>query len=201
MRIAICGIGGILRANSIHFRDNAMYNLPNFVHLHFGKPADELGDIEKRVIAKAHERRIISTDVNAAFSAEASFGERLADGIARVGGSWSFILAFIGFLVVWTIVNTVILLSRAFDPYPFVFLNLILSMLAAIQAPIIMMSQNRQAERDRFEAAKDYEVNLKAELEVLSLHQKIDMHVLTELTAVREEIARLHSILGERGQA
>jgi uncharacterized membrane protein len=74
-------------------------------------------------------------------------------------------------------------------------------MLAAIQAPIIMMSQNRQAERDRFEAAKDYEVNLKAELEVLSLHQKIDMHVLTELTAVREEIARLHSILGERGQA
>jgi uncharacterized membrane protein len=201
MRIAICGIGGILRANSIHFRDNAMYNLPNFVHLHFGKPADELGDIEKRVIAKAHERRIISTDVNAAFSAEASFGERLADSIARVGGSWSFILAFIGFLVVWTIVNTVILLSRAFDPYPFVFLNLILSMLAAIQAPIIMMSQNRQAERDRFEAAKDYEVNLKAELEVLSLHQKIDMHVLTELTAVREEIARLHSILGERGQA
>ncbi|MGR9172405.1 DUF1003 domain-containing protein [Rhizobium sp. KDH_Rht_773_N] len=178
-----------------------MYNLPNFVHLHFGKPADELGDIEKRVIAKAHERRIISTDVNAAFSAEASFGERLADSIARVGGSWSFILAFIGFLVVWTIVNTVILLSRAFDPYPFVFLNLILSMLAAIQAPIIMMSQNRQAERDRFEAAKDYEVNLKAELEVLSLHQKIDMHVLTELTAVREEIARLHSILGERGQA
>jgi uncharacterized membrane protein len=201
MRIAICGIGGILRANSIHFRDNAMYNLPNFVHLHFGKPADELGDIEKRVIAKAHERKIISTDVNAAFSAEASFGERLADSIARVGGSWSFILAFIGFLVVWTIVNTVILLSRAFDPYPFVFLNLILSMLAAIQAPIIMMSQNRQAERDRFEAAKDYEVNLKAELEVLSLHQKIDMHVLTELTAVREEIARLHSILGERGQA
>ncbi|MBW9056268.1 DUF1003 domain-containing protein [Rhizobium mesosinicum] len=176
-----------------------MSNLPNFVHLHFGKPAEELGDIEKRVLAKAHERKIVSTDVNAAFSAEASFGERLADGIARVGGSWSFILAFLAFLLVWTLINTIILLNRAFDPYPFVFLNLILSMLAAIQAPIIMMSQNRQAERDRFEAAKDYEVNLKAELEVLSLHQKIDMRVLTELTALREDVSRLNAILAERG--
>jgi len=178
-----------------------MSNFPNFVHLHFGKPAEELGDIEKRVLARTHERKIISTDVNAAFSAKASFGERLADGIARVGGSWSFILAFLGFLVIWTLINTIILLSRAFDPYPFVFLNLILSMLAAIQAPIIMMSQNRQAERDRFEAAKDYEVNLKAELEVLSLHQKIDMRVLTELTALREDVSRLNAILAERGQA
>jgi uncharacterized membrane protein len=200
IRIAICGKGGILRANSIHSRDNAMYNLPNFVHLHFGKPADELGDIEKRVIAKAHERKIISTDVNAAIAAESSFGERVADGIARVGGSWSFIITFLTFLVIWTIINTVILMTRAFDPYPFVFLNLILSMLAAIQAPIIMMSQNRQAERDRFEAAKDYEVNLKAELEVLSLHQKIDMRVLTELTALREDVSRLNAILAERGQ-
>ncbi|MBB3311883.1 putative membrane protein [Rhizobium sp. BK196] len=178
-----------------------MSNLPNFVHLHFGKPAEELGDIEKRVLAKTHERKIVSTDVNAAFFAEASFGERLADGIARVGGSWSFILAFLAFLLVWTLINTIILLNRAFDPYPFVFLNLILSMLAAIQAPIIMMSQNRQAERDRFEAAKDYEVNLKAELEVLSLHQKIDMRVLTELTALREDVSRLNAILTERGQA
>lgn len=120
------------------------------------------------MLAKAHERKVISTDVNAAFSADASFGERIADSIARIGGSWSFIIAFFVFLVAWTVINTIILVSGAFDPYPFVFLNLILSMLAAIQAPIIMMSQNRQAERDRFEAAKDYEVNLKAELEVLS---------------------------------
>ncbi|MGV2099404.1 MULTISPECIES: DUF1003 domain-containing protein [unclassified Rhizobium] len=172
-----------------------MYNLPNFIHTHFGKSADELGDIEKRVLAKAHERRIISTDVNAALSAESSFGQRVADGIARVGGSWSFIIAFLAFLAIWTVVNTIILATGAFDPYPFVFLNLILSMLAAIQAPIIMMSQNRQAERDRFEAAKDYEVNLKSELEVLSLHQKIDMRVLTELTALREDVARLSAAL------
>ncbi|KRB57110.1 hypothetical protein ASE04_28475 [Rhizobium sp. Root708] len=168
-----------------------MYNLPNFVHIHFGKSADELGDIEKRVLAKAHERKIISTDINAALKAESTYGERFADSIARVGGSWGFILTFLAFLVFWCVVNTVVLLTRAFDPYPFIFLNLILSMLAAIQAPIIMMSQNRQAERDRFEAAKDYEVNLKAELEVLSLHQKIDMSVLTEIAALRAEIAQL----------
>ncbi|NLS15747.1 DUF1003 domain-containing protein [Rhizobium sp. P40RR-XXII] len=175
-----------------------MYNLPNFVHLHFDKTADELGDIEKRVLKKAHERKIISTDINAALSAKASTGQRLADGIARVGGSWSFIITFLVFLVFWCVVNTILLTTRAFDPYPFIFLNLVLSMLAAIQAPIIMMSQNRQTERDRFEAAKDYEVNLKAELEVLSLHQKIDMQVLTELSVVREEIAKLSKLVAEK---
>jgi uncharacterized membrane protein len=176
-----------------------MSNLSDFVHHHFDKPADELGDVEKRVLAKAHQRKVISTDVNAAFSADASFGERIADSIARIGGSWSFIIAFFVFLIAWTVINTIILVSGAFDPYPFVFLNLILSMLAAIQAPIIMMSQNRQAERDRFEAAKDYEVNLKAELEVLSLHQKIDMQVLTELTGLREDVARLSAALSAKG--
>ncbi|MDK4703654.1 DUF1003 domain-containing protein [Rhizobium sp. CNPSo 4062] len=176
-----------------------MHNLPNFVHLHFDKTADQLGDIEKRVLKKAHERKVISTDINAAISAESSRGERLADGIARVGGSWSFIIAFLLFLVFWCVVNTILLTTNAFDPYPFIFLNLVLSMLAAIQAPIIMMSQNRQAERDRFEAAKDYEVNLKSELEVLSLHQKIDMQVLTELAVVREELAKLSKLVAEKG--
>jgi uncharacterized membrane protein len=179
-------------------RSVLMYNLPNFVHQHFGKTADELGETEKRVLKKAHERKIVSTDINAAFSANASYGERLADGIARVGGSWSFIVCFLLFLVFWCIVNTIVLLTRAFDPYPFIFLNLVLSMIAAIQAPIIMMSQNRQTERDRFEAAKDYEVNLKAELEVLSLHQKIDMQVLTELSALREEFSSLRKRIEEK---
>jgi uncharacterized membrane protein len=171
-------------------------NLSSFVHLHFDKSANELGDIEKRVLAKAHERKIISTDINAALQAESSLGERMADGIARIGGSWGFITTFLIFLVVWCVINTVVLATRAFDPYPFIFLNLVLSMIAAIQAPIIMMSQNRQAERDRFEAAKDYEVNLKAELEVLSLHQKIDMHVLTEIAALRADIAQLTQRIG-----
>ena len=95
--------------------------------------------------------------------------------------------------------NTLILSREAFDPYPFIFLNLILSMLAAIQAPIIMMSQNRQSERDRFFAAKDYEVNLKSEIEVMALHHKIDIAVLTELTALREDVARLTAALGAKG--
>jgi uncharacterized membrane protein len=175
-----------------------MSNLPNFVHTHFGKSPDELGDIEKRVLKKAHERRVISTDVNAVLSARASVGQRLADDIARIGGSWGFIISFLAFLVVWTLINTVILATRAFDPYPFIFLNLLLSMIAAIQAPIIMMSQNRQTERDRFEAAKDYEVNLKAELEVLSLHQKIDMQVLTELSSLRQEILQLNTMMAAK---
>lgn len=173
-----------------------MNNLSSFVHLHFDKSANELGDIEKRVLAKAHERKIISTDINAALQAESSLGERMADGIARIGGSWGFITTFLIFLVVWCVINTVVLATHAFDPYPFIFLNLVLSMIAAIQAPIIMMSQNRQAERDRFEAAKDYEVNLKAELEVLSLHQKIDMQVLTEIAALRADIAQLTQRIG-----
>jgi uncharacterized membrane protein len=178
-----------------------MYNLTDFVHQHLGKTTEELGEIEKRVLRKAHERKIVSTDINAALTAKSSSGQRLADNIARVGGSWSFIIAFLTFLVFWCVVNTIVLTSKSFDPYPFIFLNLVLSMLAAIQAPIIMMSQNRQAERDRFEAAKDYEVNLKAELEVLSLHQKIDMRVLTEITSLREEIAKLSAMVAQKNGA
>ncbi|WP_149738200.1 DUF1003 domain-containing protein [Rhizobium sp. RU20A] len=169
----------------------------SFAHRHFGKPLEKLGDIELRVLDRAEDHLVISTDVNAAISAHATFGQRLADRIARIGGSWGFIISFIVFLIAWSAINTVILTKDAFDPYPFIFLNLILSMIAAIQAPIIMMSQNRQAERDRFEAAKDYEVNLKAELEILSLHRKIDMEVLSELAALREDLARLHAKLPE----
>lgn len=168
-----------------------MSAIPDYIVTHFKRSSKDIGETEKRILKIAHERKLISTDTNAAFSKDSSFGERLADGIARVGGSWGFIISFMVFLAVWAVINTVVLASRAFDPYPFVFLNLILSMLAAIQAPIIMMSQNRQATRDRFDAEKDYEVNLKSELEVLSLHEKIDGKVLAELAALREEIAQL----------
>lgn len=169
-----------------------MSAIPDYIVSHFKRSSRDIGDIEKRILKVAHQRQLISTDTNAAFSKHASFGERLADSIARVGGSWGFIIGFMIFLLLWAVINTIVLTSRAFDSYPFVFLNLILSMLAAIQAPIIMMSQNRQSSRDRFEAEKDYEVNLKAELEVLSLHEKIDVKVLAELAALRQEIAKLH---------
>ncbi|NTF32107.1 DUF1003 domain-containing protein [Rhizobium skierniewicense] len=166
---------------------------PDYITSHFKRSSRHIGEVEQRILDVAHQRKLISTDTNVAFSESSTVGERLADSIARIGGSWAFIISFMVFLVVWTIINTVVLTTRAFDPYPFVFLNLILSMLAAIQAPIIMMSQNRQGTRDRFEAAKDYEVNLKAELEVLSLHDKIDSKVLAELALLREDIAKLHT--------
>jgi uncharacterized membrane protein len=156
-----------------------------------GKSVADLSSEEKKVLVRARERRTVSTNAGEDFLAGATFGQRLADGIARVGGSWGFIIGFMLFLVAWVVLNTVILATGALDPYPFIFLNLLLSMLAAIQAPIIMMSQNRQAERDRFMAAKDYEINLKAEIEVLALHHKIDEQVLKELRETRQEIDAL----------
>ncbi|UVC11907.1 DUF1003 domain-containing protein [Rhizobium sp. TH2] len=163
----------------------------DFVKQIFGKSGDELGEAEQRILRHAKEKTIVSTNVEDDFQAKASFGQRLADSIARVGGSWAFIIAFLLFLVFWALTNTLILTREAFDPYPFIFLNLILSMLAAIQAPIIMMSQNRQSERDRFFAAKDYEVNLKSEIEVMALHHKIDIAVLQELQTLRADVVRL----------
>ena len=114
-------------------------------------------------------------DVNAVFDERQTLGERLADRVAAVGGSWSFILGFSLFLVAWAVLNTVVLVRHPFDPFPFIFLNLMLSMLAALQAPIIMMSQNRQAAKDRLEARLDYETNLRAEAQIASLHDKIDL--------------------------
>jgi uncharacterized membrane protein len=177
---------------TISNRRHAVSDISDYVASHFKRSSREIGEVERRILELAQERKLISSDTNAEFSAGTSLGDRFADNIAKVGGSWGFILSFCLFLVVWAIVNTIVLATRAFDPYPFIFLNLLLSMLAAIQAPVIMMSQNRQAARDRFEAAKDYEVNLKAELEVLSLHEKIDVKVLTELAALRQDLAVLH---------
>lgn len=165
--------------------------LKDIEKLLLGKSATDLSSAEMKVLKRARERRTVSTNAGEDFLAHATFGQRLADGIARIGGSWGFIIGFLVFLAAWVILNTVILATRSLDPYPFIFLNLLLSMLAAIQAPIIMMSQNRQAERDRFMAAKDYEINLKAEIEVLALHHKIDEQVLTELRETRQEIDAL----------
>lgn len=102
-------------------------------------------------------------------------GQLISDKVARFGGSWSFILIFTGMLIVWILFNTLMIKQDRFDPYPFILMNLVLSCLAALQAPIIMMSQNRQEEKDRKRAENDYLVNLKAELEIRSLHKKIDV--------------------------
>lgn len=164
----------------------------------FGKPANQLDETEREVLLHSREGRILSEDRNVAYQSKQATGERVADSIARIGGSWTFIIGFLVFLLAWTIVNTILLSKDAFDPYPFIFLNLVLSMLAALQAPIIMMSQNRQAARDRFEASKDYEVNLKAEIELMALHHKIDTNFLGEIAALKMEVLRLHDLLRDK---
>ena len=135
-----------------------------------------LTQLERHVIEHLRRRSPISRDTAKQFYDERTFGERVADRIAEFGGSWTFIFIFLSVLAAWVVLNSYILVRRGetFDPYPYILLNLFLSMLAALQAPVIMMSQNRQAARDRLDAAHDYEVNLKAELEIVALHQKID---------------------------
>ena len=133
-----------------------------------------LSERDRRLIARVARRMRTAPDVNREFEQNLTFGDRLADKVAAVGGSWSFIVGFFAFLVVWAVVNGIVLVQTAFDPYPFIFLNLLLSMLAALQAPIIMMSQNRQAAKDRLAAALDYEVNVKAEAAIGELHDKVD---------------------------
>jgi uncharacterized membrane protein len=130
--------------------------------------------VAKRVLSRATERRTITEDVNRTMDDKSTYGQRLADRVAAFGGSWTFIIIFCGVLVAWVALNTLMLGKSAVDPYPYIFLNLMLSMLAALQAPVIMMSQNRQALKDRAMAAYDYEVNLKAEVEILALHEKVD---------------------------
>lgn len=131
---------------------------------------------EKRVLESILKQTVISRNTHREFYDDRTFGERVADRVAIFGGSWTFIIIFGAILAAWVILNSYVLSRRgdAFDPYPYILLNLFLSMLTAIQAPIIMMSQNRQAAKDRLQATHDYEVNLKAELEIRRLHEKVD---------------------------
>jgi uncharacterized membrane protein len=144
---------------------------------------------EQRVIAAIARRQPASRSVNLAVEECDTFGDRLADRVARFGGSWAFILIFIGGLIAWIVTNTFMLAryGATFDAYPYIFLNLILSMVAALQAPVILMSQNRQANRDRVSAGLDYEVNLKAELEIMTLHDKLDALRIDRLEQMLQE--------------
>jgi uncharacterized membrane protein len=158
----------------------------------------QLDERKRNVLAALIKRRPLAQDINTVFVQRRTFGDRLADKMASFGGSWTFILLFGGVMAVWILWN-----SRGagpFDPFPFILLNLVLSCLAALQAPVIMMSQNRQADKDRLEAHHDYEVNLKAEMEVMELHAKLD-HLRDqqwgELVALQaRQIDLLEKILG-----
>lgn len=135
----------------------------------------ELSSLEREVVASLREQETLARNVHLEAARGRSLGERVADRLAEYGGSWGFLAGFSLFLLAWMATNVWLLAARAFDPYPFILLNLILSCLAAVQAPVIMMSQRRQEARDRLRAENDYRVNLKAELEIRHLHAKLDL--------------------------
>lgn len=164
-----------------------------------GKSISALDPGEHNVLMGIHTRTTTSRDAADLANEQSTYGERLADRVAEVGGSWGFIIAFGVILLGWMVLNTDILghWGMAFDPYPYIFLNLMLSMLAAVQAPIILMSQNRQADKDRVAASLDFEVNLRAELEILRLHEKLDRKVVDRLEAVIAQQAQIIAALGQ----
>jgi uncharacterized membrane protein len=142
-----------------------------------GRNFAELGGEEQRVLCRIASGTVIGLDADELAATHATRADRLADRVAAVGGSWGFIMAFAVVLLGWMLLNSTILQAlgiRPFDGYPYIFLNLMLSMLAAIQAPVIMMSQNRQADKDRITARHDYEVNLRTQLEIIRLHRRFD---------------------------
>ncbi len=163
----------------------------------------ELSRLDLEVVESLREQETLTENLNLAFEKDLSFGARVADRVAAFGGSWTFIILFFCVLVLWMLVNTTIVLARPFDPYPFILLNLVLSCLAAIQAPIIMMSQNRQEARDRLRSENDYQVNLKAELEIRHLHEKLDVllkHQWQKLLEIQQiQIDLMKEGAGKRG--
>jgi len=152
---------------------NARYR-SEYVRSLLEKERGELSMLDEQVVAALRDEETIAANINSEFDEKLTLGQRLADHVASFGGSWNFICLFGVFMFLWVVLNVGLLIARRFDPYPFIFLNLILSMLAALQAPVIMMSQNRQSAKDRLRAEHDYRVNLKAELEVRLLHTKLD---------------------------
>ena len=156
----------------------------------------DLSVLEQEVLESMRQHELLAANINEDFDSRITFGERVADGVARFGGSWTFIIAFGVMLAAWILINTHLVLQQPFDPFPFIFLNLVLSCLAAIQAPVIMMSQNRQGAKDRLQSAHDYQVNLKAELEIRHLHSKLDLmmtnqwHRLLEIQQVQTDLLK-----------
>jgi uncharacterized membrane protein len=174
----------------------------NYVHFLLESEKGELSNLENEVLHSIKEHELLARNIDTEFESRRSLGERMADGVARFGGSWAFIVCCFIFLALWIVINTIVLVLRPPDPYPFILLNLVLSCLAAIQAPIIMMSQNRQEAKDRLRSQHDYQVNLKAELEIRNLHDKMD-HLLSNqwdrLVQIQEIQLDLLSEICKRG--
>lgn len=161
----------------------------------------EVYDLEKGMAKSLEEEELLSRNINQEFESSLNLGQRLADRLANFGGSWTFISIFMTVLIIWMGINTWILLAKPFDPYPYILLNLVLSCLAAIQAPVILMSQNRQEARDRLHSEHDYEINVKAEIEIRKLHEKLD-HLLIHQWQRLMEIQQLQvDLMDEISQA
>lgn len=162
---------------------------------------DALGEMRDNVLRSLKEHSILSTKLELEEQPELTLGQRIADRVAEFGGSWTFILSFFGFLTIWIFANVFFLRSHTFDPYPFILLNLILSCIAALQAPVIMMSQNRQEQKDRERSKKDFMINMKAELEIRILHEKLDhliMHQQQELIEIQKiQIDMMNEIIAK----
>ncbi len=169
-----------------------------YVSIFLQSQAGELSDLHKNVIKSLNDGKSFVSKIEDEPD-NRTFGQRLADNVADFGGSWTFIIWFFAVILVWIGANAFLLLNKGFDPYPFILLNLILSCLASLQAPIIMMSQNRQEEKDRERAKKDYLINLKSELEIRMLDEKIDhliMHQQQELIEIQKvQIEMMNDIL------
>jgi len=172
-----------------------------YVHSLLESEKGELSSLEQDVVRSLREHELLSSNLEDQFEQKWTLGERLADKLAAFGGSWTFLICFGVFLGIWIGMNSLVLLWHPLDPYPFIFLNLILSCLAAVQAPIIMMSQNRQEAKDRIRSQHDYQVNLKAELEIRHLHEKVDhllSHQWERLVQIQELQLELLSDIGPK---
>ncbi len=181
--------GYICRPDLNRFRDE-------YVEDSIKQDKGELTELEDQVVKSLRDQELLTRNINDEFDRQSTLGEKLADKIADFGGSWRFIGIFGTVLFVWLGINTTLFFLKPFDPYPYIFLNLILSCLAAIQAPVIMMSQNRQESKDRLRAEHDYKVNLKAELEIRHLHEKVD-HLLVNQWQRLLEIQEIQTQLME----
>ncbi len=164
------------------------------------KETHRVSEAERRLLEKLKRGEHVSKNVNLLQEEQLTLGQKLADRLADVAGSWGFILSFLGLILAWIVINGILLLQRSWDPYPFILLNLILSLLAGLQAPVIMMSQNRQETKDRIRAEHDYEVNLKAEMEIEQLHAKLDALRETQWSELVELQQRQISMLEQQIQ-
>lgn len=169
-----------------------------YITSYLEREINEISSIERKVIQSLKEEKSLVTEIEDAPD-NRTYGQIVADKVADFGGSWTFIISFMFFLFGWIIINVVVLVDKGFDPYPFILLNLILSCIAALQAPVIMMSQNRQEEKDRERSKKDFMINLKSELEIRMLHEKLDhliMHQQQELIEIQKiQIDMMNDIL------